>query len=315
MAKPSAAQPRQVEGKLYRIQREGRKPLYRVVVRPEEMEGFEKAKFARCRIQVAGGAARAPFVAQLLRKGSNFMVTLPSDVVESAGVAAEAQNVTLHLLGVASGKEAAEASGRRTEPRRAGSKPEPPMGQQEGRLPVEAPAEPPAGPGEAEALRAEVTALRAQVAALQGQLTGLMEGRAGQEAKAPPPSVGEQAKAAEEEAAGAAPKQPEPEPAAKVGVEPKGPMLKPRMRAGLGGHVQDEHMAAIRRVLALEVEMKKHIIYIHLAPQIVLGRLKTKREIDAAVDEVYRAVEENGPLPPRLAELLRDSFGLAGEMA
>jgi hypothetical protein len=44
----------------------------------------------------------------------------------------------------------------------------------------------------------------------------------------------------------------------------------------------------VSRVRDSVVAMEKKIIYLHLVPQIVLGQFKSKREIDEAVDAVFR---------------------------
>jgi hypothetical protein len=47
---------------------------------------------------------------------------------------------------------------------------------------------------------------------------------------------------------------------------------------------------AVSRVRDTVIAMEKKLIYLHLTPEIILGRLKTKRQIDEAVDAVFRDV-------------------------
>jgi hypothetical protein len=45
---------------------------------------------------------------------------------------------------------------------------------------------------------------------------------------------------------------------------------------------------AVSRVRDTVIAMEKKLIYLHLAPQIVMGQLKTKRRISETVDVIFR---------------------------
>jgi len=259
--------------------------------------------FFRFKVRTATGGLSDEFVPKLLDKKNCFMVTVPVGIVKAAGLT-EVSTVKLQLIAPASAREAAEAAGKgrefseahRKKAQLKGREKKVQVGVAAGGLKAKAPA-PAEKPSEAAALpgvKVEVAApeLSGEAAATPPEPKLPEPVGAAQPLEKPlkeaPP--GESTEATEGVSVTLAVPAPVTVPETsshaslvarrKVKVEKKkGVQRRPEVPEDVVSRVRDSVVA-----------MEKKIIYLHLMPQIVLGRLKTRRQIDESVDAVFREV-------------------------
>jgi len=290
---------REVEAHLYTVEREGKKLLYRAVIGAADAQGLKKGMFFRFKIRTATGGLSDEFVPKLLDKKNCFMVTVPVGMVKAAGLA-EDSAVKLQLIGPASAREAAEAAGKGKEYVEAHTRKKTRLKVKKTEPDVAARAKAPVS-SEKPVEGAALSKVKAEVAAPEP----------GSEAAATPPEPESPAVAtiqlSEKPLEETLPR----EPAGGVKVAPTAPVSvsAPETAAMISSHrppvarrkaeVERKRVARRRREVPEDVvsrvrdsvvAMEKKIVYLHLVPQIVLGRLKTKRQIDEAVDVVFREV-------------------------
>jgi hypothetical protein len=273
---------REVEAHLYTVEREGKKLLYRAVIGAADAQGLKKGMFFRFKIRTATGGLSDEFVPKLLDKKNCFMVTVPVGMVKAAGLA-EDSAVKLQLIGPASAREAAEAAGKGKEYVEAHTR-------KKTRLKVKK-TEPDVG---ARAKAPVSSEKPVEGAALSKAKADVAAPEPGGEAAATPPEPESPAvgtiQLSEKPLEEALPRELA-EPAGGVKVTPTVPVsVSAPERKRVTRRRREVPEDVVSRVRDSVVAMEKKIIYLHLVPQIVLGRLKTKRQIDEAVDVVFREV-------------------------
>jgi hypothetical protein len=269
--------PREVEARFHVIERQGRRPLYRAVIGGPDVRGMRKSDYFRFKTRTAAGGFSAEFVSKLLeRRGEEaVMVTVPPGIVEASGLK-NAATVMFQLVGPASAREAAEAAGKGREFIQAHQK----------RLQRRV-----AGRRQRlDAVRKRVVPSRKPEAAPTHPVEPSPLEPVSVTLPPPEPTAPETPQTVEEiDQLLPAPSKPEPEtiPLPRPVVESPSRVKETRKIMKQRQEVPED---AVSRVRDTVVAMEKKLIYLHLVPEIVLGQLKTKRQIDEAVDAVFRDV-------------------------
>jgi len=270
---------REVQARFHVIERQGRRPLYRAVISGPDVRGLKTGDYFRFKARTAAGVLSAEFVSKLLERAGEeaVMVTVPPVVVEASGLG-DASTVALQLVGPASAREAAESAGkgrefsdaheRRLRRRRAE------------RTPTQG------------VVRTETTSAEKLEAR---KLEAVPEAHVQREPQEPVSLIPPESRPPEVPRELGDIAQPVPSPSKPETM----PIPPPVATAAAHKEIMQEKKPkrrrelpedAVSRVRNTVVAMEKKVIYLHLVPDIVLGRLRTKRQIDEAVDAIFRDV-------------------------
>jgi len=279
---------REVQVRLHTISRPGKRALYRAVISGADARGMKKGSYFRFRIRTASGELSSEFVPKLLARAREdaIMVTVPPAIIEAAGLTSTSE-AALQLIGPASAREAAEAAGKGSEYSKAYS-----------RLVRKKGAHPAGRKAWVEEKNAEERMRRPQVTKVEREEASV---QVTQEPKAPTVPPAEAAPTPKPEEIPERPQEAEsvgegPAPVAS-GVSAAAEVAPPRLQEKKGEPKKAKRHAEAPDILDVEntvVAMKKKIIYLHLVPDIIMGRLKTKRQIDEASDSIMVRLERSG---------------------
>ena len=278
---------REVQIRLHAITRAGKRALYRAVISGADAHGMKRDSYFRFRIRTASGGLSSEFVPKLLARAREdaIMVTVPPAIIETAGLTSVSESA-LQLIGPASAREAAEAAGKGSEYSKAYS-----------RLVRRKRAHPADRKAWVEEKKAEgmrrprVTKAEREEASVQVT----------QEPEAPTVPPAEAAPTPKPEEIPERPQEAEsvgegPAPVAS-GVSADAEVAPPRLGEKKGEVKKVKRRGEAPDILDVEktvVAMKKKIIYLHLVPDIIMGRLKTKRQVDEASDSIMVRLERSG---------------------
>jgi antitoxin component of MazEF toxin-antitoxin module len=238
---------------------------------------MKAGSYFRFRARTSSNELSVEFIPKLLaRPGEHsIMITIPPSVVEAAGLV-NASEVTLELLGPTTAREAAKAAGKEREfaeslkPRQSKRTVEKiravPLAKTDvPKLPV---SEAPVRKGSVKVPEESQVLPKPKPEDIAVPLLA---------SSVPLPST---RGITEEEKTGSLPKPP-------VTVVPEAPVRTTvvRKRTVERHEVPDD---AMKRVEDALLSMKRKIVYVYLAPQVILGQLKTRQEIDEASNELMR---------------------------
>ncbi len=279
--------PREVSAHLHPISRPGKRTLYRAVIGEADTRGMKAGSYFRFRARTSSGALSNEFIPKLLARAGekSIMITIPPSVVEEAGLS-DTPEVTLQLLGPTTAREAAKAAGKEKEFAEAlrSKRLKPPT--EKTKTVASAKDGPPKRPAPEAPVKESAPIKPPQESKFfPAPETGM--------ALPPPPSASLPSPASSSPVPPAQASPPPRENATES--ETTSPPSKPHALVaekplGQGGKKRkpiERHKVpddTVKRVEGTILSMRRKIIYAHLVPQIILGRFKSKREVDEAID-------------------------------